>query len=167
MTLHFPDPNNSFALETDASKNAIGAVLFQDYQIFGFYSYKLSPSEANYSITEKETFALLKSLYHFKPIILNIKIIARTDNKNLIPDKPLTSRIQRWKMLLQEFDVSIKHINGSKNFVADSLTRINSIIEQKTIDINWEEVKKYQNEDSKIKEKIATNDLFIGKKNSL
>ncbi|KAG0440594.1 Retrovirus-related Pol polyprotein from transposon [Dictyocoela muelleri] len=95
INLSYPDPNQSFILSTDASEKVIGSVLTQNNKQIGFYSFKFTESEANYTITEKVTLAILKSLYHFKPIIFNNKIIFHTDNKNLIPDKPLTSRRQR------------------------------------------------------------------------
>jgi hypothetical protein len=51
--LNYPEFNKPFILEKDASDIGIGAVLRQEHKIIGFYSYKLSKSELNYSIVEK------------------------------------------------------------------------------------------------------------------
>ncbi|KAG0436062.1 Transposon Tf2-9 polyprotein [Dictyocoela muelleri] len=163
--LKYPDPNSAFKLETDASKEITGGVLSQTGKPIGFYSYKLSKTELNYSITEKETLALLKALFHFKPIFFNSKVIVYTDNKNIIPDKPLPNREERWKILLQEFDLEIKHIEGKENFIADSLSRINFISENSLIKINWEELRRCQESDKKLLDKIEDNSYSKNEQN--
>ncbi|KAG0442499.1 Transposon Tf2-9 polyprotein [Dictyocoela muelleri] len=160
IILKYHNPNKSFTLKTDASKNAFGGVLSQDNHVIGFYSYKFSESERNYTTTEKETLAVLKCLRHFKPLIFASKVIIYTDNKNLIPEKPLSSRIQRWKLLLQEFDYEVKHINGVNNIVADSLSRINFINNDNLIEINWERIKKAQ-EDENLTYKLSNKKFFL------
>lgn len=107
VMLNYPDFNKSFILETDASNSGIGAVLYQEKLLIGFFSYKFKKSEQNYTIVEKETFAILKSLIHFKQIVFNSKIIIKTDNNNLIFNSPLTTRIQRWKLQLSEYDYEL------------------------------------------------------------
>ncbi|KAG0441787.1 Transposon Tf2-11 polyprotein [Dictyocoela muelleri] len=95
VKLTYPNSNIDFTLDTDASEQAIGAVLSQEGNPIGFYSHKFTESEKNYNTIEKKTLAILKALSHFKPLIINNKVFIRTDNKNLIPEKNLTSRIQR------------------------------------------------------------------------
>lgn len=66
----------------------------------------------------------------FKVIIYNAKTIIYTDNKNVTYDKDLnSSRWQRWKMVLEEFDYEMCHLPGNSNIGADFYSR-NCIIKQ-------------------------------------
>ncbi|KAG0441142.1 Transposon Tf2-8 polyprotein [Dictyocoela muelleri] len=124
IKLRYPDPSKEFILETDASDRAIGAALKQDGEPISFYSYKFSKTELKYTSMEKEMLGILKSLENFRSILIPGKVIIYSDNQNLIFDKDLSRRIQRWKMLMQEYDYEIKKIEGKKNVLADTLSRI-------------------------------------------
>jgi hypothetical protein len=126
--LHHPDFEKPFDLFTDASNVGIGAVLTQNKKIIGYYSKKLTKSENNYSIVEKECFAAIKGLLHFKTIIYNAHITIHTDSMDIIFAKELgNNRYQRWKIILEEYDYEIKHTKGDENKCADFLS-INFII---------------------------------------
>lgn len=84
----------------------------------------MNDTEKNYSIVEKELYAIVKTLYHFINIILGYSIEVLTDNKNCIfKAKDNTNRIERWKILLNQFDLTIKSISGEENVIADTLSR--------------------------------------------
>ncbi|MGL6130106.1 MAG: ribonuclease H family protein [Fusobacteriaceae bacterium] len=68
-TLYFPDIRYPFQIYTDASEIGIGAILKQGNKIIGMYSKKLNKPQQNYTIIEKELYAIIKSLEHFKTII--------------------------------------------------------------------------------------------------
>ena len=122
--LNYPDPTQDYVLQTDASDKAIGAVLLHGNKLIGFYSDKLKGSEFNYNTIEKETFALVKSLLYFKNIIYNSKVTIKTDNMNLLAQKPATDRINRWKLILEELNLELQHIYGTKNVLANLLFKI-------------------------------------------
>ncbi|KAG0420015.1 Transposon Tf2-11 polyprotein, partial [Dictyocoela roeselum] len=159
--LAYPDPNSDFSLETDASENAMGSVLSQNKKPIGFYSYKFNESEKNYTVAEKELFAIIMSLLYFKPIIFTNRIIIHTDNKNLIPDKSISNRIQRWKLLIEEFNYEIKHIDGNKNVVADALSRINLMKADELIKIDCEIIERLQKEDKKLDEYVKEGKYIV------
>ncbi|MEG0362118.1 MAG: reverse transcriptase domain-containing protein [Longicatena sp.] len=122
--LKFPDYLNSFYLDTDASENAMGAVLYQKHGIIGMYSKKFTPAQSRYTVTEKELFAIYSALNFFKKIIFLSKVIINTDHANLtFNTNPTTNRWQRWKLALSEFDCNIRHKKGVENNVADVLSR--------------------------------------------
>ncbi|KAG0436051.1 Retrovirus-related Pol polyprotein from transposon opus, partial [Dictyocoela muelleri] len=125
-TLFHPNFNEPFIINTDASEEGIGGVVTQDDKIIGYYSYLFNKSERNYTIVEKELLAIIKTIDHFKSILFNSKLIINCDNKNLIFNGPISKRINRWKILLEEYDYDLKHIIGEKNVLADYLSR-NSI----------------------------------------
>lgn len=125
VELEFPDFKKPFILSTDASKFALGAVLEQEPgKIVGLYSYKLKGSELNYTIVEKELFAVIKAIEHFRKFIICSKILVKTDSKNVsYLNNKETSRSHRWRQILNEYDIDMEHINGETNVVADYISR--------------------------------------------
>ncbi|KAF9761106.1 Retrovirus-related Pol polyprotein from transposon 17.6 [Nosema granulosis] len=123
-----------FILECDASDIGLGSVLRQEDRIIGYYSKKLHSSEMNYSIVEKEYLAMLLSLIHFKNIIQGCYVEIHTDSRNCVYDsKKTTTRIHRWKLLMNEFNYKIMHIKGQDNVIADQLSRC-FLVESRVID---------------------------------
>lgn len=128
--LNFPDLNESFTLETDASKEALGSIIYQKNKIIGIYSKKYSTCEKNYSNPEKEMLAIIKTLKHFRNIIYGSTLIIRTDHKNILANGAkdiFSSRIQRWKLELQEYNIKYTYIKGSHNIAADYNSRLSNI----------------------------------------
>ena len=123
--LAHPNYNKNFELECDASDRAIGCVLRQQEKILAFYSKKLTPTEARYTIVEKELLSIVRGLVFFKKIICNQSVKISTDNKNLMHQKlDGNKRYERWLTILQEFNYSIEHTRGNENTAADHLSRI-------------------------------------------
>lgn len=60
----------------------VGAVLFIEHNVLGYYSKKLSATKRNYSIVEKEFFAIFKELQFYENIIEGFYIEVITDNLN-------------------------------------------------------------------------------------
>ncbi|MGL5900688.1 MAG: RNase H-like domain-containing protein, partial [Lactobacillaceae bacterium] len=128
VKLAFPDYTKKFTLECDASDVGIGSVLKQEDKIIGYFSKKLKHSELNYSIVEKEYLAMLLSMIHFEKIIQGNYVEIYTDSANCTRDsKVKTTRINRWKILMNEFNYKIYHIKGKDNAVADQLSRCFSL----------------------------------------
>ncbi|KAG0435775.1 Retrovirus-related Pol polyprotein from transposon 17.6 [Dictyocoela muelleri] len=76
-------------------------------------------------------FAIIRTLEFYRNIIQGFCIEIYTDNKNCIyGNKIISKRIERWKLILNEFDLNIKSISGDNNKIADKLSRcfiINSV----------------------------------------
>ena len=55
--LGYPDPRLTYFLDTDASKDGVGAVLSQiqdgEERVIGYYSKSLTPPERNYCVSKK------------------------------------------------------------------------------------------------------------------
>ena len=132
--LHSPDWSKPFVLATDASDVGVGAVLLQsDSQgiehPISYFSKKLSPSQRKYSTVEKEALALILALQHFEVYVSGGRepIEVRTDHNPLVflnRFKNKNSRLTRWSILLQEWNLLIKHVNRKDNVVPDALSRI-------------------------------------------
>ncbi len=82
--LIFPDYSQEFILCTDASDIELGGILMQERngrpQPIAYASRLCNAAERNYSITERETLAVIYCLEHFRDMILGYKIRVWTDH---------------------------------------------------------------------------------------
>ncbi|KAG0425545.1 Transposon Tf2-9 polyprotein, partial [Dictyocoela muelleri] len=127
----------------------------QDNKLVGLFSKKYNTQENNYSVVEKEVLAIIKAINHLKPLIYNAPITIMTDNKNITFDGDLSRRINRWKLILEEYDYEIMHISGRNNTEADLFSRCFNVINYKSNQqyklpsLNIEEIKNYQKDEKK------------------
>lgn len=119
-----------FYLQTDASKLGLGAELFQlsndgERHTIAFASKTLNAAEKNYSITELELLSIVFACGKFRVFILGYPVYVLTDHQALtflFQCRLRNSRLTRWTLLLQEFNLQIKYIPGIEN-VVDALSR--------------------------------------------
>ncbi len=128
--LILPDYTKEFILCTDASDIGLGGILMQEGngkpQPIAYVSTLYTSAERNYSITERETLAVIYCLERFRDMILGYKVKVWTDHtaiQNLFKHKNLRGRLARWFMTLQEYEVNFEYIPGKKNAAADALSR--------------------------------------------
>jgi hypothetical protein len=114
-----------FEIHTDASHTQLGAVISQDNRPIAFYSRKLNPAQTRYTTTERELLAIVETLKEFRNILLGQTIKVYTDHKNLTYKQFNTERVMRWRLILEEYGPEIIYLPGSKNIVADALSRLN------------------------------------------
>jgi transposase InsO family protein len=129
-SLVFPDWNKPFILRTDACDYGIGAVLLQDNDTallpVVHISRSLTESERKWSIVEKEAFAIVWSCRRLNPYLSGRKFLIQTDHKNLSwIHSSSNARVRRWSLEMSELDYEIEYLPGSKNEVADALSRVN------------------------------------------
>ncbi|KAF9761135.1 Transposon Tf2-9 polyprotein [Nosema granulosis] len=179
IILHHPDITKEFVLATDASDLGAGADLYQNEKIVGIYSYKFHKAELNYTVTEKELLAITKALKHFRPMILGAKITIKTNHKNLLYITNCeTNRAQRWKMLIDEYNAELEHVEGKSN-TGDSLSRCffvttnstqETLVDLKTIEKLTRELKQ-NNEDQRKEElrekKIGKYTVLVDKRDRI
>ncbi len=106
--LIFPDYTKEFILITDASDVRSGEILMQERNgnahPIAYASRLCTVAENNYSITDRETSAVIYCLEHFRDIILGYKIRVWTDHtviQNLFKHKNLRGRLARCFVTLQ------------------------------------------------------------------
>lgn len=122
-----PDFTKEFTLTTDASNYAIGAVLSQSHGPLCFASRTLNKHECNYSTIEKELLAIVWATAQFRHYLYGRKFVIKTDHRPLVWLQNLrepNSKLQRWKIKLEEYNFNIEYIQGKENKVADALSRI-------------------------------------------
>ena len=95
-----------------------------------WFSQALRKRERNYSVYERELFAVVKACNAFRMFLLGMPFLLRTDHRALsaIFNSTLrtSARVVKWVMSLQEFSFSLEYIKDSENIVADALSRIHA-----------------------------------------
>ncbi|CAM5076411.1 unnamed protein product [Natator depressus] len=86
--LRAPDFDKPFLVTTDASERGVGAVLMQkgpdqEFHPVVFLSKKLSERESNWSITEKECYAIVYALEKLRPYVWGRRFHLQTDHAAL------------------------------------------------------------------------------------
>ena len=130
--LKHPVPNAELAITSDASDHAIAGVLDQrvhgNWEPLGFFSRKLSQTEAKYSTFDRELLGIKTSIEHFHHMVEGRMFTVFTDHR------PITSSIKtsrdrssprqaRHLAYIAEFTTDIRHISGKDNAVSDALSR--------------------------------------------
>lgn len=137
--LLLPSQNYPYVIHCDASDKALGAVLSQDQgsglKPVAFLSHKFNDTQSRWQICEKETYAVIKALEEWRPFIHGSEggVTVYTDNHActfLMTQKEVKGRKNvNWLGTLADYgdELTIKHISGDKNRVADALSRVVSL----------------------------------------
>lgn len=121
------------SITTDASDVATGAVLEQFHnglrQPLGFYSKKLSETQARYSTYDRELLAIYNGVKFFRHMLEGREFTIRTDHRPLIYAfqqklEKASPRQCRQLQYISQFTTDIVHVSGQENCVADALSRI-------------------------------------------
>ncbi|KAL6562636.1 hypothetical protein OROGR_003643 [Orobanche gracilis] len=132
--LRHPDFNKVFEVACDASGVGIGGVLSQDNHPIAFFSEKLNESRrTKYSTYEKEFYALVRCLEHWRYYLLPKEFVLWSDHDALKftnDQKKLKEKHARWVETLQDFSFVLKHRSGVENVVADALSRIGLLLQK-------------------------------------
>jgi phospholipid-translocating ATPase len=137
LTLHYPDYDLNWILRTDASTTGCGVVLYQEYvapggiiqeQVIAILSHKFSGPATRWPTIEQEAYAIFFGVKKLEYLLMCKSFVVETDHRNLVwMETSLVSKIIRWRIYLQAFDMSIKHIKGTDNGTADWLSRLHSV----------------------------------------
>ena len=108
--LRFPKFDKPFFIDSDFSSIAIGAILYQEHGVIGYYSKKLKPYQSRYQATEGELLAIVSAVKHFRPYLYGQNdTIIYTDHdalKYLNNNKHHTNqRLLRWATELSPYNL--------------------------------------------------------------
>ncbi len=134
VQLVFPDLNTPWHLYTDASDVGIGGVLIQrrgdKSEVVSFFSKTFSSAQKNWTTYEKELYAILFCLTRpdLEPLFrVHNNVTVHTDHRNITflhQSSTSNAKIQRWRLILNDYNPTIYHIEGAQNVVADALSRL-------------------------------------------
>uniref|UniRef100_A0A8K9WTB0 Gypsy retrotransposon integrase-like protein 1 n=1 Tax=Oncorhynchus mykiss TaxID=8022 RepID=A0A8K9WTB0_ONCMY len=130
-----PDVSRQFVVEVDASEVGVGAILSQrslsDDKVHpcAYFSHRLSPSERNYDVGNRELLAIRLALGEWRQWLegATVPFVVWTDHRNLEyirSAKRLNARQARWALFFACFEFVISYRPGSKNTKPDALSRL-------------------------------------------
>ena len=146
--LAFPNPNFPFIIEPDASDYQLGSVILQNtttnysteeiqklftstnqvvpknFNPVAYFSRKLTTSQKNYTVLEKELLSIVETLLEYRSFLLGRKVYAFSDHRNLSFDNLRSQRALRWRLIAEEFNITILYRAGHSNIAADALSRL-------------------------------------------
>ena len=135
--LAFPNNEDPFILDNDASDTAIGAALYQIQngveRPVSFASHTLTPAQTRYCTTRKELLSIVVFTRHYKHYMLGCEFTVRTDHGSLtwlFRFKHPESQLGRWLEELSQYAMTIQHRAGVKHCNADRLSRIPEELDQ-------------------------------------
>ena len=134
--LRYPDPAASYTLYTDASKYAYAGVLTQtvedtDHPV-AYVSGLFRGSQLNWAALTKEAYAIYMSVKKLSFYLDSAKILVRSDHlplKRFLEKNTLNSKVNNWAVELESQKIEFKFIDGVKNVLADTLSRLIEIDE--------------------------------------
>lgn len=126
-----PDFTLPFYIQCDASDvsgaAALGQIQDNNEVIISYYSHKWTTIEAKYGATEREAACVLFSVRHFRDYVWGREITIITDAQAVTHIRTLktegSSRLARWALELNNYELTIKHRAGKASAVPDALSR--------------------------------------------
>ncbi len=147
VKLSHPKSEFELCLFTDASDTHWSGILTQapsnqrdkaidnqDHEPLCFLSGAFKGSSKNWSVPEKEGFAIVESMCRVDYLVMGREVSIYTDHANLVqlydpygkhPGIPrhTASKLMRWAIKLSAFRYVVEHLPGERNVWADMLTR--------------------------------------------
>ena len=154
-----PVPDAPLSIATDASDNAVGAVLQQwvgsTWQPLAFFSKKLQSAERKYSTFDRELLGIYLAIKHFRQFVEGRQFHIFTDHKPLtfLPSfrsNRHSPRQTRQLDYILQFTSDIRHVRGADNAVADALSRVHSVTANMLPSIDFQELAALQRNDQEL-----------------
>ena len=134
--LRYPDPNREYILYTDASGIGWAGVLTQAFDDekgiskqhpICYVSGQFRGSQQNWAALTKEAYAIYMSVCKLSFYITDAQVTIKCDHlplKKFLQKQTLNAKVNNWAVELEQFNLHIEWIQGAKNTLADSLSRL-------------------------------------------
>ena len=129
--LHYPNPNKTYIVYTDASDDACRAQFSQEHNgtefPVAFLFHTFTETQHKWSTTEQETFGVYYTITKWNYYLQEADIIVQNDHKPLaqfLNGKNTKNKVNRWSLELATYNITFKWISGAKNKAADCLSRL-------------------------------------------
>ena len=143
--LKYPDPNRKYILFTDASKYGWAGVLTQPYEEvdsstsstkeqskivhhpIAYVSGLFRGSQLNWAALTKEAYAIYLSVRKLSFYLTSADVLIRSDHlplKKFLHQSTNNKKVDNWAVELESFNLQFQYIQGIKNTLADTLSRL-------------------------------------------
>ena len=128
-----PQVDKDYVIHCDASKYSYSGILQQtghgteELVPIAYSSGNFDKTQVKWNITEKEAYAIYKSVKKFTFYITRAKTMVFSDHKplkNFFEGGMNITKLDRWSLELQEFDISLEFFQGKLNTVADIISHL-------------------------------------------
>ena len=131
LILRYPDPTADYILYTDASKYTYAGVLTQsingtDHPV-AYMSGLFRGSQLNWAALTKEAYAIYMSVKKLSFYLDSAHITLRSDHlplKKFLEKNTMDAKVNNWAVELESQNINFKFIAGTKNVLADTLSRL-------------------------------------------
>ena len=172
--LRYPDPKQGYILYTDASGIGWSGVLTQEHMDdkgkaknhpICYMSGQFRGSQLNWAALTKEAYAIYMSVHRLSFYVTDAEVTIRSDHlppKKFLNKQTMNSKVNNWAVELEQFRLHLEWIPGTRNLLADSLSRLLDVVPdaQKTKEPDDQEFDSYCFEDlepAKVMEKVSTD----------
>jgi hypothetical protein len=154
--LILPDFTKTFEVECDASGIGIGGVLMQQGKPIAYFSEKLGGAQLNYSVYDKELYALVRVLETWQHYLWPKEFVIHSDHealKYLKGQAKLNCCHAKWVEFIETFPYIVKYKKGKDNVVVDALSRRSVLLNQLEVKVlGLENLKEMYNDDPEFSE---------------
>ena len=171
--LRYPDPTQGYILYTDASGIGWLGVLTQEHvdekgraknHPICYISGQFRGSQLNWAALTKEAYAIYMSVQRLSFYVTDTEVTIRSDHlplKKFLNKQTMNSKVNNWAVELEQFRLHLEWIPGSRNLIADSLSRLLDVVPdaQKAKEPDDQEFGSYcfeELEPAKVMERIST-----------
>ena len=131
LILRYPDPTADYILYTDASKYTYAGVLTQsidgtDHPV-AYTSGLFKGSQLNWAALTKEAYAIYMSVKKLSFYLDSAQITLRSDHlplKKFLEKNTMNAKVNNWAVELESQNINFEFIAGTKNVLADTLSRL-------------------------------------------
>ena len=171
--LRYPDPTQGYILYTDTSGIGWSGVLTQEHldekgkaknHPICYISGQFRGSQLNWAALTKEAYAIYMSVQRLSFYVTDAEVTSRRDHlplKKFLNKQTMNSKVNNWVVELEQFRLHLEWIPGTRNLLADSLSRLLDVVPdaQKTKEPDDKEFDSYcfeELEPAKVMEKVST-----------
>ena len=128
--LAYPRRDRKSIVDCDASDIAAGAVLLQvdeanNEHVIQYISCTFNDTQQRWPTVEREAYAIVWAITTFRPYLLGMHFIVRTDNSAAAAIKTARQpKLQRWCVTLAEYDFTVEYRAGKRHTHVDALSRL-------------------------------------------
>ena len=134
--LRYPDPERPYMLFTDASGIGWAGVLTQEFEDdkgkkkqhpICYVSGQFRGSQLNWAALTKEAYAIYMAVRKLSFYITDAEVTIKCDHlplKKFLHKQTLNTKVNNWAVELEQFNLKLEWIQGVKNMLADSLSRL-------------------------------------------